>query len=159
MKALLFPGQGSQTVGMGSEFYNKFDIVKKIFSDADEILNFKISKIILEGPESELKLTQNTQPAIMIVSYSIFSILKQEKGMSAELFKFFAGHSLGEYSALVCSNSLSFKDSLFLLKERGLAMQNAVPVGKGAMLAVLGCTKGRLSELPCFTFRASFQYL
>ena len=80
----------------------------------------------------------------MIVSYSIFSILKQEKGMSAELFKLFAGHSLGEYSALVCSNSLSFKDALFLLKERGLAMQNAVPVGKGAMLAVLGCTKAEI---------------
>lgn len=140
MKALLFPGQGSQTVGMGLEFYKKFNIVKKIFSDANEILNFKISKIILEGPENELKLTQNTQPAIMLISYSIFSVLKQEKGINPKMFKFFAGHSLGEYSALVCSNSLSFKDALFLLKERGLAMQNAVPVGKGAMLAVLGCS-------------------
>ena len=140
MKALLFPGQGSQTVGMGSEFYKNFDIVKRIFSDADDILKYKISKIILEGPEGELKLTQNTQPAIMLISYSIFSVLKQERGINPKLFKFFAGHSLGEYSALVCSNSLSFKDALFLLKERGLAMQNAVPVGKGAMLAVLGCT-------------------
>ena len=105
MKALLFPGQGSQTVGMGLEFYKKFNIVKKIFSDANEILNFKISKIILEGPENELKLTQNTQPAIMLISYSIFSVLKQEKGINPKLFKFFAGHSLGEYSALVCSNS------------------------------------------------------
>ena len=140
MKALLFPGQGSQTVGMGSEFYKNFDIVKRIFSDADDILKYKISKIILEGPEGELKLTQNTQPAIMLISYSIFSVLKQERGINPKMFKFFAGHSLGEYSALVCSNSLSFKDALFLLKERGLAMQNAVPVGKGAMLAVLGCT-------------------
>ena len=140
MKALLFPGQGSQTVGMGSEFYKNFDIVKRIFSDADDILKYKISKIILEGPEGELKLTQNTQPAIMLISYSIFSVLKQERGINPKLFKFFAGHSLGEYSALVCSNSLSFEDALFLLKERGLAMQNAVPVGKGAMLAVLGCT-------------------
>ena len=140
MKALLFPGQGSQTVGMGLEFYKNFDLVKKIFSEADEVLNLKISKIILEGPEEDLKLTQNTQPAIMIVSYAIFSVIKNEMNINLKNFDFFAGHSLGEYSALVCSNSLSFKDALFLLRERGLAMQNAVPVGKGGMIAVLGCS-------------------
>ncbi len=140
MKALLFPGQGSQTVGMGLEFYKNFDLVKKIFSEADEVLNLKISKIILEGPEEDLKLTQNTQPAIMIVSYAIFSVIKNEMNINVKNFDFFAGHSLGEYSALVCSNSLSFKDALFLLRERGLAMQNAVPVGKGGMIAVLGCS-------------------
>ncbi len=140
MKALLFPGQGSQTVGMGLEFYKNFDLVKKIFSEADEVLNLKISKIILEGPEEDLKLTQNTQPAIMIVSYAIFSVIKNEMNLNVKNFDFFAGHSLGEYSALVCSNSLSFKDALFLLRERGLAMQNAVPVGKGGMIAVLGCS-------------------
>lgn len=138
MKALLFPGQGSQVVGMGLEFYNKFEIVKKLFSEADDKLGFKISKIILEGPESELKLTKNTQPAILVVSYSIFKVLQKKYNLKLDNFKFFAGHSLGEYSALVSAGSLSFSDSIFLLHERGLSMQEAVPVGKGGMLAVLG---------------------
>jgi|TARA_B110000967_G_C18738884_1_gene486639 [acyl-carrier-protein] S-malonyltransferase len=138
MKAILFPGQGSQIVGMGSEFYNNFSSVKKIFSEADEALNFKISKIILEGPENELKLTQNTQPAILLVSYAIFIVLKKEFNFSLEEVKYFAGHSLGEYSALLCANSLNFRDALNLLFERGKAMQDAVPVGQGGMLAVLG---------------------
>jgi len=138
MKAILFPGQGSQIVGMGSEFYNNFSAVKKLFMEADETLGFKVSKIILEGPESELKLTQNTQPSILLVSYSIFSTLKNEFNFNLDKTKYFAGHSLGEYSALLCANALSFQDSLRLLYERGKSMQEAVPVGKGAMLAVLG---------------------
>ena len=138
MKTLLFPGQGSQKIGMGLDFYNNFKIVKDIFSEADQTLNFKLSKIILEGPNDELVLTQNTQPAIMTVSYSIFKVLENEFGLKSDKFNFFVGHSLGEYSALVCARSLTFKDALFLLRERGLSMQNAVPVGKGAMLAVLG---------------------
>ena len=138
MKAILFPGQGSQAVGMGAEFYKNFDIVKKIFSEADEILNFKISDIILNGPVEKLKLTENTQPAILTVSYSIFSVLKKEFNYKIDDAKFFAGHSLGEYSALLCSDSISFKDSLNLLYQRGKAMQEAVPVGGGAMLAILG---------------------
>tara|TARA_X000000950_G_scaffold269460_1_gene348105 strand:+ start:5569 stop:6510 length:942 start_codon:yes stop_codon:yes gene_type:complete len=138
MSALLFPGQGSQVVGMGSEFFRNFDIVKKIFARADEKLNFSISKLILDGPEDKLQLTQNTQPAILIVSYSIFTVLKKEFGFDFSSFKYFAGHSLGEYSALVCSNSLSFEDALYLLQERGKAMQAAVPLGKGSMIAVLG---------------------
>jgi len=140
MKALLFPGQGSQVVGMGLEFYKNFEIARKIFLEADESLNFKISKIILEGPENELKLTQNTQPAILTVSYAIYNVLKKEFNLKLENFKYYAGHSLGEYSALVCCGSLLFKDALYLLHERGKAMQEAVPVGKGGMLAILGST-------------------
>jgi [acyl-carrier-protein] S-malonyltransferase len=138
MKAILFPGQGSQIVGMGSEFYNNFPAIKKLFAEADEILKFKISKIILDGPEAELKLTQNTQPAILLVSYSIFTVLKNEYDFSFDKIKYFAGHSLGEYSALLCANALNFEDSLSLLYERGKSMQEAVPVGKGAMIAILG---------------------
>lgn len=138
MNALLFPGQGSQVVGMCSEFYNNFEVVKKIFREADERLNYPISKLILEGPEDRLQLTENTQPAILTVSYSIFKVLKEEFGFNFNSFKYFAGHSLGEYSALVCSESLRFDDAIYLLNERGKAMQEAVPVGKGSMLAVLG---------------------
>ena len=138
MSALLFPGQGSQIVGMGSEFYNNFKIVKKIFNEADQKLNFPISKMILEGPEDQLQLTQNTQPAILTVSYSIFKVLKNEFNFDFKTFKYFAGHSLGEYSALVCSDALNFNDALYLLNERGKAMQEAVPVGQGSMIAVLG---------------------
>jgi [acyl-carrier-protein] S-malonyltransferase len=138
MSALLFPGQGSQVVGMGSEFYANFELVKKIFKEADEKLNFPISKLILEGPENDLQLTKNTQPAILTVSYSIFKVLKDEYNFDFSSFKYFAGHSLGEYSALVCAESLSFNDALYLLYERGKAMQEAVPVGKGKMIAILG---------------------
>ena len=138
MSALLFPGQGSQTVGMGIEFYTNFELVKKIFKEADDKLKYPISKIILEGPEDKLQLTQNTQPAILTVSYSIFRVLKDEFGFDFSSFKFFAGHSLGEYSALVCSDSLNFEDALHLLHERGKAMQEAVPIGKGSMIAILG---------------------
>ena len=147
MSALLFPGQGSQIVGMGSEFYNNFDIVKKIFKDADEKLNYSISKLILNGPEDQLQLTQNTQPSILTVSFSIFKVLKEEFNFDFNTFNYFAGHSLGEYSALVCSESLKFEDALYLLYERGKAMQEAVPVGKGRMLAILGAKIKDISDL------------
>ena len=147
MGALLFPGQGSQIVGMGSEFYNNFDIVKKIFSTADEKLNYPLSKIILKGPENELQLTENTQPAILTVSYSIFKVLKDEFNFDFELFKYFAGHSLGEYSALVCLDSLEFTDAIYLLHERGKAMQKAVPIGRGMMIAVLGANIDEINKL------------
>ena len=138
MSALLFPGQGSQSVGMGMEFYSKFELVKKIFKEADEKLNYPISKLILDGPADELQLTKNTQPAILTVSYSIFKVLKDEFNFDFSSFKYFAGHSLGEYSALVCAGSLNFNDALYLLRERGKAMQEAVPVGQGKMIAILG---------------------
>ena len=115
MNALLFPGQGSQVVGMGSELYKNFKIVKTLFDQADTELGFKISKLILEGPESDLQLTKNTQPAILTVSYSIFQVMKDEFDCDIDLFKCFAGHSLGEYSALVCAGSLNFTDALYLL--------------------------------------------
>ena len=147
MSSLLFPGQGSQVVGMGSEFYNNFERVKNIFKKADEKLNFSISKFILEGPSDQLQLTKNTQPAILTVSYSIFEVLKKEFNFDLSSFKYFAGHSLGEYSALVCSDSLKFEDALYLLHQRGKAMQNAVPVGQGSMIAVLGAKLDVLKEL------------
>ena len=147
MNALLFPGQGSQFVGMGNEFFSKFDTVKKLFKLADEKLNRPISKIILEGPEDQLQLTENTQPAILIVSYSIFKVMQDEFDFNFQNFNFFAGHSLGEYTALVCSNSLKIEDAIYLLQERGKAMQKAVPVGQGSMIAVLGSEIEKIDEL------------
>ena len=147
MSALLFPGQGSQIVGMGWEFYKDFEIVKKIFKEADEKLSFPISKIILEGPENELQLTKNTQPAILTVSFSIYKVLQNEFDFDFKTFKFFAGHSLGEYTALACANALTFNDALRLLHERGKAMQEAIPVGKGSMIAVLGLNISEINNL------------
>ena len=138
MRAILFPGQGSQYVGMGSDFYKKFDIVKKIFSTVDETLGFSLSKIILEGPLEKLQLTKNTQPAIMAVGVSIFNVLNKEYGLNLNKSNFFAGHSLGEYTALVCSGSLTLENAAYLLNERGKFMQEAVPKDHGAMLAILG---------------------
>ena len=147
MKALLFPGQGSQFVGMGKDLYNAFDLVKKIFNEADEKLNYKLSKIILEGPENELKLTKNTQPAILTISHSIFKLMKEEFNIEHKNVKYFAGHSLGEYSALVSSGSLNFLDAIYLLHERGKSMQEAVPEGTGSMLAVMGTKIDELEKL------------
>jgi len=138
MFSVIFPGQGSQTVGMASGFYSKFDLFKKLYKEADEVLNFPLSKLILEGPKEELDLTENTQPAIFLVGYSIFQVLKQEFKIDLNRAKFFAGHSLGEYTALACAQSLDFANTLKILKIRGSAMQSAVPKGEGGMLAVLG---------------------
>ena len=138
MFSVIFPGQGSQSVGMAKDLYNRFSIVKNIFKRADDVLKFPISKIIFDGPETELNLTKNTQPAIFIVSYSIFSIIKSEFNINLNTAKYFAGHSLGEYSALACSNAIKFEDTIKLLNKRGISMQDAVPIGEGAMLAVLG---------------------
>ena len=146
MKTLMFPGQGSQSIGMGADLYKNFDLVKNIFKEADEILKFPLSKIILEGPDSELKLTKNTQPAIMTISFSIFKLIKNEFNIELKDIKYFAGHSLGEYSALVSLESLSFKDALYLLHERGKSMQEAVPEGRGSMLAVMGLNTRELKK-------------
>ena len=140
MFSVIFPGQGSQLVGMGKEFYDKFDLVKSLFKEADDTLNFSLSKLILEGPKEELDLTINTQPAIFLISYSIFNVVKNEFDINLNKAKYFAGHSLGEYSALSCAGYLSFSDTLKILRIRGDAMQNSVPKGQGGMVAVLGST-------------------
>ncbi len=146
MRAVLFPGQGSQYVGMGSDFYKKFDSVKKTFETVDKTLGYSLTNIILEGPESELKLTKNTQPAIMTVGVSIYNVLNQNFNFNLNSARFFAGHSLGEYTALVCSGSLTLERAAYLLHERGKSMQEAVPSGQGAMMAVLGLTVNEIEK-------------
>ena len=137
MFSVIFPGQGSQIVGMGKEFFEKHDIVKKLFKEADETLKFNLSKLILEGPKDELDLTINTQPAIFLISYSIFQVVK-DFNINLNQAKYFAGHSLGEYSALSCAGYLNFSETIKILRARGHAMQNSMPKGEGGMLVVLG---------------------
>ena len=156
MFSVIFPGQGSQSVGMGSDLYSKFEIIKKNFKKADEILNFPISKLILDGPSDKLNLTENTQPAIFLISYSIFNLLKEEFNIALNKAKYFAGHSLGEYSALACAESLNFDTTIKLLKLRGKAMQDAVPTGQGGMLAVLG-SKIEIIEEIIFENKKNFE--
>ena len=138
MFSVIFPGQGSQIVGMGKEFFDKYEIVKKLFQEANNVLNFNITKMILEGPKESLNLTANTQPAIFLVSYSIYKVVKEEFNINLDNAKYFAGHSLGEYSALSCAGYLDFSQTIKILRIRGEAMQNSVPKGEGGMLAILG---------------------
>ena len=138
MFSVIFPGQGSQLIGMGKEFYEKYDLVKNLFKEADEVLGFSLSKIIFNGPKQELDLTNNTQPAIFLISYSIFEVIKKEFNIDLNKAKYFAGHSLGEYSALSCAGYLNFQETIKILRKRGEAMQDAVPNGEGAMIAILG---------------------
>ena len=147
MFSVVFPGQGSQFVGMGKEFYDKFEIVKNFFKEADETLEFPLSKLIFDGPKEELDLTANTQPAIFLISYSIFKVIKNEFNIDLNQAGYFAGHSLGEYSALSCAGYLNFTDTLKILRIRGNAMQNAVPNGQGGMVAILGSSVEVIEEL------------
>ena len=132
--AFVFPGQGAQFVGMGKDFYDKFDVAKKLFDEADDALGYSIKKMCFEGSEDDLKLTANTQPAILIVSVIASELLKAE-GITPEIA---GGHSLGEYSALVAAGTLKFSDAVKLVHKRGQFMQEAVPVGEGSMAAIIG---------------------
>ena len=147
MFSVIFPGQGSQSIGMTKELHDNFAYVKDLFKQADDVLGYSISKIILEGPKEDLDLTENTQPAIFLASYSIFEMIKKESNINLGDAKYFAGHSLGEYSALATSGSLDFKNAIKLLNERGKAMQTAVPKGTGGMVAVLGIEIKEINNL------------
>ncbi len=147
MFSVIFPGQGSQFVGMSSDFYSRFELFKKLYNQADEVLNFPISKLILTGPKDQLDLTENTQPATFLVGYSIFQLLKEEFNIDLSKAQFFAGHSLGEYTALSCLGALDFSNTLRILKLRGRAMQTAVPKGEGGMLAILGSNLNTVEKI------------
>ena len=147
MFSVIFPGQGSQSVGMIKELYDNLPYVKDLFNQADDALGYSIGKIILEGPKEDLDLTENTQPAIFLTSYSIFEMIKKESNINLLNAKYFAGHSLGEYSALATSDSLDFRNAIKLLNQRGKAMQTAVPKGTGGMIAVLGIDIDEINQV------------
>lgn len=141
--AFVFPGQGAQKVGMGKDFYDNYDVAKKMFKEADEALGYSIMNMCFEGPEEDLKLTANTQPAILTISCIANEILK-ENGIQPEIT---GGHSLGEYSALVAAGVLNFQDAVALVHKRGSYMQEAVPVGEGGMAAIIGVDRDKIVEV------------
>lgn len=141
--AFVFPGQGSQTAGMGKALYDSSEVVRAVFDEADAVLGFPLSRLCFEGPAEQLTLTENTQPAILAVSTAAFRTLSQA-GVRPD---FVAGHSLGEYSALVAANSVSLADALRLVRKRGIYMQESVPVGQGGMAAILGMTAEQVEDL------------
>ncbi len=145
-KCIVFPGQGSQYLGMGKYLYDNFTVSKDVFEEVDNSLSQNLTDVIFGEDSEKLNLTENTQPAIMAVSIATFQAIKELKGFKIEDFSYCAGHSLGEYSALVASNSLKLSDAAKILKKRGQAMQNAVPVGVGAMAAVLNIEIQNLEE-------------
>jgi len=142
--AFIFPGQGSQSVGMGKDIYGKYPIAKKIFDKADEVLGYSISSLCFEGPEDKLKLTENTQPAILTTSIALLKLLQEKLDIKPS---YVAGHSLGEYTALVCAGALSFEDAVLSVNKRGQFMQSAVPVGVGTMAAIIKTTEEVVQEL------------
>ena len=142
--ACIFPGQGSQYAGMGKDLADNFKVARELFQEADDALNFKISKLCFEGPEEELKLTTNTQPAILATSIAAWRVIQSEIGLKAD---YFAGHSLGEYSALVAAGAMPFADAVRTVRSRGAFMQEAVPVGVGAMAAILSVEADQLAAI------------
>jgi len=142
--AFIFPGQGSQYIGMGKEFFENFRVAREVFQEADDVLHLPISSLCFQGPEEALKLTENTQPAVLTASIAVLRVLQAEKGVVPHLA---AGHSLGEYSALVVSGALAFADAVQIVRLRGRFMQEAVPVGEGAMAAILGMERGQVEKL------------
>ena len=147
MFSVIFPGQGSQSVGMAKNLYENHIYIKELFDKADEILGYKISNVIFDGPSEILNNTENTQPAIFLVSYSIFEIIKRETDINLLNAKYFAGHSLGEYSALSAAAAISFETTIKLLKLRGKSMQSAVSEGSGGMVAVLGSEIDKIQNI------------
>lgn len=141
--AFIFPGQGAQAVGMGKDFYDNFDAARKLFDEADDALGYSISRMCFDGSEDDLKLTANTQPAILVVSVIVSELLKAE-GVTAQIG---GGHSLGEYSALVAAGSLKFRDAVVLVHKRGQFMQEAVPVGEGSMAAIIGLDDATIIDI------------
>ncbi|MCX7770810.1 MAG: ACP S-malonyltransferase [Proteobacteria bacterium] len=154
--AFVFPGQGSQYVGMGRKLYESSDEIKALFDLADDVLGFKLSELCFHGPEDKLKLTENTQPAILLVSITAYKYMRMKNNDIKPCFV--SGHSLGEYSALVASESLRLEDALRLVRARGKYMQEAVPVGEGAMAAILGAEDSLVEEV-CSEIIKNFGYV